>query len=580
MSHLPDTGFKVLIADDSPTNRKQLEAVSRHLGLTPVIAADGMEAVAQFQKEQPDLVFMDIMMPGMDGLEAVKRIRQIQSKWCPIIFYTALDRMQDIVRGLEEGGDDYLVKPASLQLLRAKINGFTRLLTLQRQNREYTEELETWRDEARTQARLGAHVMARLTDAEGLRDGLVRYFNIPTAEISGDLLCARRAPDEVLHLLLADGTGHGLAAALAALPVTQIFYSMTAKGFPIASIAEELNRRLKAILPADMFVAATLAAVDIRNQTVEVWNGGNPDALFINLQGETLMRWPSRHPPLGILPDEVFSGLTETVNFQEPGDLVMFSDGLAEAENAAGLWFGVNGVEAALTNSGDQDGRYNVLREAVLGHLGERSNHDDLSFLMARLPVERRQSVRFHHQTTQPMSGPVSTWRLELSYGVAELRYLDVVPAVLGFISQIQPLKPHQGALFLIITELFNNALDHGLLGLDSSIKLRDGGFDLFLQERSQRLAQQRDGRIELNFLLHQEGGQAVLDIGVTDTGPGFDFIATLNAELREETGNLPYGRGLRLVRSLCAELRYAGKGNKAWARYVLSEASVTPTRT
>lgn len=573
---MSDPGYKVLIADDSPTNRKQLESVCQRLGLVPVIARDGLEAVAQFQAENPDLVFMDIMMPGMDGIEAVKHIRQVQTAWCPIIFYSAMDRMQDIVRGLEEGGDDYLVKPASLPLLRAKINNYVRQIALQRQNRDYTDELETWRDDARTQARLGAHVMAHLTDAEGMRDGLVRSFNIPTADFSGDLLCARRAPDEVLHLLLADGTGHGLAAALATLPVTQIFYSMTAKGFPIASIAEELNRRLKAILPADMFVAATLAAVDVRNQTVEVWNGGNPDALFISLQGETLLRWPSRHPPLGILPEALFSGSTETDIFQEPGDVVMFSDGLAEAENAAGQWFGVSGVEAAVTRSSEQDARFNFLREAVLAHLGERSNHDDLSFLTARLPMERRQSVRFQPQSQEPLQGPVSTWRLELSYGMEELRYLDVVPMVLNLINQVQSLKPHQGTLFLIISELFNNAMDHGLLGLDSSLKAQDGGFDLFLQERSHRLEQQVEGRIDLSILLHQTGDQAVLDIGVTDTGPGFDFLAILNGELKDEDGIRPHGRGMRLVRSLGAELRYAGKGNSAWARYVLSSACAT----
>ncbi|MBI5330942.1 MAG: fused response regulator/phosphatase [Betaproteobacteria bacterium] len=569
--------LKILIADDSPTNRKQLETVVRHLGHVPILACDGQEAVDKFRDESPDLVFMDVMMPGMDGMTAVKHIRAMQgSKWSPIVFFSALDRMQDMVRGLEEGGDDYVVKPASLQLLRAKINGYARLLSLQKMNYQYTEELENWRDEARTQVRLGAHVMARLTDADGLRDSLVRYFNIPTDAFSGDLLCARRAPDEVLHVMLADAAGHGLSAALAALPITQIFYSMTAKGFPIASIAEELNRRLKAILPADLFVAATLAAVDVRSQTVEVWNGGNPDALFMNTAGEITMRWPSRHPPLGILPEAVFSGLTETIGFHEPGDLVMCSDGLVEAEDPADVWFGLEGVARVFAQTPHTEGqRFVALRTAVLDHMAERPNRDDLSCMMVSLPVERRQAVRFSAKSAAVYQGPVSDWRLELSYGETELRYLDVVPHVLGFISQVQILKAHQGALFLILTELFNNALDHGLLGLDSSIKSSENGFELFLQERAQRLAQLQDGRIELSFLLHQDGNQSLLDLSVTDTGPGFDFQGTLAAELQEDNDHRPYGRGLRLLRNLCAELRYYGMGNKVWARYVLSEACV-----
>jgi two-component system, HptB-dependent secretion and biofilm response regulator len=87
-----------------------------------------------FQAEAPDLVFMDIMMPGMDGISAVRKIRELPAeKWTPIIFYSALDRMQDIVSGLEAGGDDYLAKPASTQLLKAKINSYARQIALQSQ---------------------------------------------------------------------------------------------------------------------------------------------------------------------------------------------------------------------------------------------------------------------------------------------------------------------------------------------------------------------------------------------------------------------------------------------------------------
>ena len=312
--------LKILIADDSPSNAKQLEILIRRAGHVPILAGDGRSAVALFQAESPDLVFMDIMMPGMDGIEAVRRIRALPTeKWTPIIFHSAQDGMGDIVAGLEAGGDDYLVKPASPRLLLAKLDAYARLLALQQKELGYIAELESWRLEAEEQSRLGAHVMERLTDAEGLRDPMIQSFNLPADTFSGDLLCAARGPGEVLNVMLADAAGHGLSAALSAMPLTQAFYSMTAKGFPLSSIAEELNRKLKALLPADRFVAASLASVDARNQTVEVCNGGNPDAAFVTLDGKVSMQWASNHPPLGILPDGLFSGTTETVVFHEPG---------------------------------------------------------------------------------------------------------------------------------------------------------------------------------------------------------------------------------------------------------------------
>lgn len=576
---MPGDSLKILIADDNPVNVKQLEAVARRLGHEIIVAADGLEAVDLFRGESPDLVFMDVMMPRMDGLAAVREMRSFSGapgeKWIPIIFYSALDGMEDIVRGLESGGDDYLVKPASLQLLRAKINNYARLLGLQRKVRQYSLELENWRNQAEEQSRLGAHVMSRLTDAEGLRDPMLHHFNIPAETFSGDLLCAARAPGGVMNVMLADAAGHGLPAALTAMPLTQAFYSMTGKGFPLSSIAEELNRKLKSILPADRFVAATLASVDVRNTTVEIWNGGNPDAVYIDRQGRVSTSWGSRHPPLGILPDALFSGETETVVFHEPGDLVLCSDGLVEAETPDGRWLGMEGVLRLLGEDSRSEARFERLRQGLKAHLRADSGRDDISCMLVNVPIERRGHVRLAPPGVVTQAS-VQDWSLDMSYSAQELKYVDVVPAVLGFITQVRILKPHQGALFLIISELFNNALDHGLLGLSSARKHGEGGFENFLQERAERLERLQSGYVFMYFHVHQQGRQAVLDITLQDSGPGFDFAALaddqeVSAGTRADDGRA-YGRGIALVRSLCVQVVYSGTGNKVWARYVLGD--------
>jgi two-component system, HptB-dependent secretion and biofilm response regulator len=565
--------LKILIADDTPTNVKQLQVVAEKMGHQTVVAVDGLSALELFKSEAPDLVFMDIMMPGMDGITAVKQIRALPAeKWTPIIFYSALDRMQDLVNGLEAGGDDYLAKPASTQLLKAKINSYARQIALQGKVRGYAEELMRWREESEEQTRLGAHVMAQLTDAAGLRDQMVHSFNLPAETFSGDLLCAARAPGDVLNVMLADAAGHGLAAALSAMPLTQAFYSMTAKGFPLASIVEELNRKLKAILPADRFVAATLASIDVRNRTVEIWNGGNPDAFFLSTQGEIVMRWPSRHPPLGILPDKLFSGVSETVVFQEPGDLVLSSDGLTEAENKAGAWLGIDGVINLLACATDTETRFKCLLQGVDEHLQGEPARDDVSCFMVSVPIERRRQFRF----TAPKlinQSQFAEWRLDLTYSAQELRYIDVVPGVLSLVTQVQALKEHQGGLFLVLSELFNNALDHGLLGLDSATKGWVGGFEIYMQQRIDRLAKLADGAISLSFLLHQFESRAVLDISIQDSGPGFDFRKRLtDPSALSEANERVFGRGIALVSSLCEQVVYSGTGNKVWCRYVVSD--------
>jgi hypothetical protein len=191
---------------------------------------------------------------------------------------------------------------------------------------------------------------------------------------------------------------------------------------------------------------------------------------------------------------------------------------------------------------------------------------------MVSVPIDRRRQFRF----TAPKlvnQTQLAEWRMDLSYDAQELRYIDIVPSALGLINQLSALKQHQGALFLVISELFNNALDHGLLGLDSATKSWIGGFELYLQQRMDRLANLREGRIEISFLLHQDGSRAVFDITISDTGPGFDYQARISdTEALSDGNERAFGRGIALVRTLCEQIVYSGLGNKVWCRYVVSD--------
>lgn len=561
--------LKILVADDVPSNVKQLEAVASKLGHEVVTATDGIEAVEKYRENTPDLIIMDVMMPRLDGIEAVRQIRSLPSKqWVPIIFYSALDSTQDIIRGLEAGGDDYLGKPANLQLIRAKINSYARILTIQREVRGYMQELSDWRDDAEEQSKLGQHVVSRLLETEGLRDPMLQWMNTPAEAFSGDLVCAARGPGDVLYVMLADAAGHGLSAALSALPMSQVFYGMAAKGFPIHTIASELNRKLKSFLPIERFVAASLAAIDTRNQTIEVWNGGNPDMLLLQGDGHISVRWPSRHPPLGILPPELFNATTDTINYLHPGEMVLFSDGIIEAENPDGVRLNMQGLEA-LVCAAPSGGRLDALRSGLLKHLAGHQKHDDLSCIVVRVSTERREEVRLA-QTAERADTPISDWRLDLSWGATELRSIDVVPAVLGFMGHIQAMKPHQGHLFLILSELFNNALDHGVLGLDSRLKNAEGGFERYLEERERGLAMLTDGRIGMNFHLHRQTDRPVLDICIEDSGQGFDYTALDHLFDVQTEAALPHGRGILLVKRLCEEVVYSGTGNRVSVRFAL----------
>ncbi|MBM3226599.1 MAG: ATP-binding protein [Candidatus Tectomicrobia bacterium] len=132
----------------------------------------------------------------------------------------------------------------------------------------------------------------------------------------------------------------------------------------------------------------------------------------------------------------------------------------------------------------------------------------------------------------------------------------------------VQGLHEHRERLYTILTELFSNALEHGLLGLDSAIKHEAQGFITYYTERTRRLAHLSQGCITINLHHTVLGDSGQLTIRLEDSGPGF---AHQDVRPAMEANTTSYGRGIPLVRSLCQDLRYYSVGNCVEALYVWS---------
>src|SRR5690606_33485631 len=124
--------LNVLIAEDSAADRMLLSTLVARLGHRVLTASNGLEAVALFGQERPQLVLMDALMPVMDGFEACRRIKRLAGdELVPVIFLTSLSEGEALEKSLEAGGDDFLGKPYSPLVLDAKIRSMNRLRVLQ-----------------------------------------------------------------------------------------------------------------------------------------------------------------------------------------------------------------------------------------------------------------------------------------------------------------------------------------------------------------------------------------------------------------------------------------------------------------
>jgi serine phosphatase RsbU (regulator of sigma subunit) len=224
-------------------------------------------------------------------------------------------------------------------------------------------------------------IMERQIRSDWLHDGAVQYAVMPARNFSGDVVAVARASDGSLYAMLADATGHGLAAAVSVLPALGAFYRGAARNAPLVSLVTELNDMLCGLLPPGRFVASALVRLEAGRRAGQIWVGGVPDVLRVGDGGQVIQRFISRQLPLGILPSAEAGADCETFSWDEPCQIVLCSDGLTEAESASGEPFGTQGLELALRTA-PRALRVAGLRKALTRHLGRQPAGDDVSVLI------------------------------------------------------------------------------------------------------------------------------------------------------------------------------------------------------
>jgi len=152
---------RVLVVDDDPALAEMLGIVLRSEGFTPAFVADGERALAAFRESRPDVVLLDLMLPGMSGLEVCRAIRA--ESGVPIVMLTAKNDTVDVVLGLESGADDYVVKPFKPKELVARMRA-----RLRRTDDDVPERLTIGPPESQVEIDVPGHVVSRNGDSIAL----------------------------------------------------------------------------------------------------------------------------------------------------------------------------------------------------------------------------------------------------------------------------------------------------------------------------------------------------------------------------------------------------------------------------
>jgi sigma-B regulation protein RsbU (phosphoserine phosphatase) len=396
----------ILIVDDEELNREGLARRLQRHDYEVAVARNGREAIEILGGRRFDLVLLDIMMPGMNGLEVLKFLRRIDSLVdLPIIMVTAKGESEDMVEAFELGANDYVTKPLDVPVALARIRTQLALRRAVAQVKELEGQLDAHNRELRTATEgLTAVNDRHIRDLEAAAQVQRAFLPALPAEIpgcrlawafqpcnqlAGDYLNVVRLGERHAGLCVLDVAGNGVAAALLSVLLSQrLAQAAGGPGAEVvapAEVAARLAHELTPALSAGHTFSLLYGVLALDTGEFRFVSAGHPGPVHLT-EGRPPTKLEVTGFPFGV----GSNGYKQQTIALQPGDrLALYSDGLIAVRNAEGEHFGTRRLLAAL-----DEGRRLPLADALDGLVravetwrGDAPRQDDLSVLL----VERRE---------------------------------------------------------------------------------------------------------------------------------------------------------------------------------------------
>lgn len=499
-----------------------------------------------------DAVLLDNQLTDGEGLQLVPALIKHYPD-AAILMVSANDSADFFLQAYASGLDDYAVKPVNVDLLWVKICRAVEVRKLQRVSRQQQTELEYWVAQEQQEQELAVHVLATLTQRLQQMPPYIQVKSKPSSSFNGDIFLQQEGLDGSQYILVADAMGHGLAAAISLMPVLEVFQAMSQKSLPLSNLVFELNNKLNRQLPADRFVAAIFMRIDPRNNALEVWNGGMPPLLIIDPVQKIYTKAESKNMALGILDEQQVDVAVERFQWAAGNYVVGFTDGLTDAEFPRFGQLGIENIAQYWLYQADKAfGQIASLIDGLAHPV------DDISIIA--IDFDRWAALSKNDLVlNESKAGELF---LEYKISGSALAQIDAPIKIAHTLSAYGMRQSLNNTLFSVLTELYLNAFEHGVLKLDSKIKQLEDGFFRYYDLRDKGLS-----LLELNdFIFIKVGWNMENDsihIDITDSGVGFDY-QSVNHE--RATDDFFHGRGINMIYSLCSEVNFKGSGNEVSA--------------
>ncbi len=369
----------ILLVDDNPTNLQVLFQTLDGVGCKLLIAKNGEMAISIAGKALPDLILLDIMMPGIDGYEVCRQLKSnAATSDIPVIFLSALGDTEDKVKGLQLGAVDYITKPFQPDEVIARVNTH---LTIHRLKRE----VESQKDQLEHELEVVSAVQRKLLPKQlPVIDGFKLAVHYETSRYAGgDYYDILELPDNCWGFLIADAEGHSAPAAVLMAMTCALFRSYPGSAADPAEVLHYLNEHLCKVADPS-FMTALYAYYDANTQTMRIARAGHPLPMIFRHSDKKAIELPCPGVyPLGIEPYEIEIPVTDTK--LEPGDrFLIYTDGLTERFDMGGKTYGEERLLRllAIDSADDPQGVIAAIMADVEQFAGEHPADDDQALLL------------------------------------------------------------------------------------------------------------------------------------------------------------------------------------------------------
>jgi len=370
----------VLVVDDATANLQVVHSMLKD-DFKIRVATSGAKALALVKdKQQPDLILLDVAMPGMDGYELCAILKATpEARDIPVIFLTGKTKCDEETKGFEVGAVDYIHKPFSPAVVKARVHTH---LVLREAREQLARQLLSINSELEMAREIQLSILPReIPKISGLEIA-ARY--LPMTSLAGDFYDFVVVDDKHLGILVADVTGHGLPAALIASMLKAALAGLSSHTFDPAKVLAGLNQSLCGKFQHH-FATAAYVFVDMEKKSISYSAAGHPPLLLGRMSTGIASELSANGLPLGLFPDTTYSVAEIPV---EPGDkAILYTDGVLETASPSEQEFGADLLKGFLESNHNL--RTEMFADSLLDELSAWSEHpkgqgqqDDLTLLV------------------------------------------------------------------------------------------------------------------------------------------------------------------------------------------------------